>query len=87
MMETEKNEEMNDPRLLEALAHLNQIGSAINRLDTADFASVHDVLRMVVDSAAGVVPGASAVIYTYDARNEAFDTRSRVSAGESEPEL
>ena len=72
------------PRLFEALAHLNQIGSAINRLDTGDLASAYTVLKMIVDSATGVVPGSSAVIYTYDAVKDGFDSESRVSA-EQEP--
>lgn len=69
---------------LAALAHLNQIGSAINRLDTGDLASARTVLKMIVDSATGVVPGSSAVIYTYDAGKGGFEAESRVSA-EQEP--
>jgi signal transduction histidine kinase/putative methionine-R-sulfoxide reductase with GAF domain len=68
------------PLVLDALAHLNQIGSAINRLDAGDLASVKTVLEMVVGSAARVVPGASAVLYTYDERRGTFDNSSRVSA-------
>ena len=70
------------PRLLEALAHLNTIGAAINRLDASDLASIQTVLGMVVDSATQVVPSASAVIYTYDEQKGAFDQTSRVSAQE-----
>ena len=73
------------PRLLEGLAHLNQIGSAINQLDTGDFASIQTVLCMVVDSATEVVPGSSAVIYTYDEAKGTFDKDSRVSAEEINP--
>jgi signal transduction histidine kinase/putative methionine-R-sulfoxide reductase with GAF domain len=80
-----------DPRLLEALASLNQIGAAINRLrprgDTGSAPSAVDrvnaTLRLIVESATKVVPGASAVIYTYDEAQLAFDLESRVSAGES----
>lgn len=68
------------PRPLDALAHLNQIGSAINRLNAGDLVSIKTVLEMVVDSATRVVPGSSAVIYTYDERKGTFDTQSRVSA-------
>jgi signal transduction histidine kinase/putative methionine-R-sulfoxide reductase with GAF domain len=76
------------PRLLEALAHLNQIGSAINQLDTSgllargDLASIQTVLGMIVTSATEVVPGSSAVLYTYDATRGVFDHQSRVAAGE-----
>jgi len=68
------------PRPLDALAHLNQIGSAINQLNAGDLASIETVLEMVVESATGVVPGSSAVIYTYDERKGTFDNHSRVSA-------
>lgn len=71
-----------DPRLLEALASLNQVGAAINRINPNDSASVATTLRLIVESAIKVVPGASAVIYAYDARRRAFNLASRVSAGE-----
>jgi GAF domain-containing protein len=71
-----------DPRLLEALASLNQIGAAINRIGPGDRVSVEETLRLIVESAIKVVPGASAVIYTYDQAQCAFDPASRVSAGE-----
>ncbi len=73
------------PRLFDALAHLNQIGSAINQLDSGDLASVQTVLRMVVDSATEVVPGSSAVIYTYDEARGMLDNQSRVSAEAAPP--
>jgi signal transduction histidine kinase/putative methionine-R-sulfoxide reductase with GAF domain len=76
--------------LLDALASLNQIGAAINRLSPRDSAGpaasapdrVQATLRLIVGSATKVVPGASAVIYTYDQGHRAFDLASRVSAGE-----
>jgi len=68
------------PFLLEALALLNQIGSAINQLDAGDFARIQKVLLMIVDGATEVVPGSSAVIYTYDTAQGKFDNGSRVSA-------
>lgn len=75
-----------DPRWLDALASLNQIGAAINRLRPQDDAggthSVQTALCLIVESAIKVVPGASAVIYTYDPAQRAFDLQSRVSAGE-----
>ena len=71
-----------DPRLLSALASLNEIGAAINRISLRDIGSVEVTLRLIVDSATRVIPGASAVIYTYDQAERAFDLASRVSAGE-----
>ncbi|MEP6895277.1 MAG: GAF domain-containing protein [Chloroflexota bacterium] len=72
-----------DPRLLEALAILNQISNAINRIGSDD-ASPNDLsLQLIVESAIRVVPGSSAVIYTYDQAKAIFEKESRVSA---EPE-
>lgn len=71
-----------DPRLLEALACLNQIGDTINRLVPGGLSSSEDTLRLIVESAIRVVPGASAVIYTFDALKKTFEPESRVSAGE-----
>jgi signal transduction histidine kinase/transcriptional regulator with GAF, ATPase, and Fis domain len=82
-METGEHEQMTEPHLLDALARLNQVGLAINRLDTGDLASIQTMLRMIVESAAGVVPGSSAVIYTYDEERGAFHHDSRVSAERS----
>lgn len=70
------------PRLLEALASLNQISAAVNRIGSGDSASVEATLRLIVESATKVVPGASAVIYAYDQVRRSFDPASRVSAGE-----
>ena len=99
-----------DPRLLDALASLNQIGAAIQAL-AADSGSAGSssasnrsgesnrladglseagggeaalrtsTLRLVVESAAKIVPGAAAVVYTCDPARHAFDLISRVSAG------
>ena len=75
--------EETDPRLLEALASLNQISNAINRIGSGD-ADQNDVsLQLIVESAIRVVPGSSAVIYTYDQKTGLFENESRVSA---EPE-
>ena len=72
-----------DPRLLEALAILNQISNAINHIGSDD-ASQNDLsLQLIVESAIRVVPGSSAVIYTYDQATATFENESRVSA---EPE-
>src|SRR5512136_158984 len=71
-----------DPRLLDALASLKQIGAAINDVDAGQRLSVEATLRLVVEGAVKVVPGASAVIYAYDQEQAAFDATARVSAGE-----
>ncbi len=75
--------EETDPRLLEALASLNQISNAINRIGSEE-ADQNDLsLQLIVDSAIRVVPGSSAVIYTYEHKTGIFENDSRVSA---EPE-
>lgn len=75
--------EETDPRLLEALASLNQISNAINRIGSEDAEQNDLSLQLIVDSAIRVVPGCSAVIYTYDQKTGMFEKESRVSA---EPE-
>ena len=75
--------EETDPRLLEALASLNQISNAINRIGSEDADQTDLSLQLIVDSAIRVVPGSSAVIYTYDHKTGLFENDSRVSA---EPE-
>ncbi len=66
---------------LNALARLNQIGAAINQLGTGNTpGAALDTLRLIVQSAVEVVPGSSAVIFTYNERKGAFDPQSRVSA-------
>ncbi|HEX6033498.1 MAG TPA: GAF domain-containing protein, partial [Anaerolineales bacterium] len=69
-----------DPRLLEALASLNQISNAINRIGSSDTDQNDLSLQLIVDSAIRVVPGSSAVIYTYDQKTGMFEKESRVSA-------
>lgn len=69
-----------DPRLLEALASLNQISGAINRIGADDVISSADSLQLIVESAIRVVPGSSAIIYTYDEARGVFERESRVSA-------
>lgn len=71
-----------DPRLLEALANLNQIGAVINRIGPTDRASMEDTLRLIAGSAIKVVPGSSAVIYSYGQTGWTFDLDSRVATGE-----
>jgi len=77
-----------DPRLLEALASLNQISDTINHIGPSDAGSTDTSLQLIVESAIRVVPGSSAVIYTYDQAAGAFEAESRVSAeaeGHSSP--
>ncbi|HEX6035882.1 MAG TPA: GAF domain-containing protein [Anaerolineales bacterium] len=76
-----------DPRLLEALASLNQISNAINRIGSEDSDQNDFSLQLIVESAIRVVPGSSAVIYTYDQKTGMFEKESRVSAepGERKP--
>ena len=81
-----------NPRVLVALDSLNQIGAAINRLNARDGTEsglstgdrVKATLRLIVESALKVLPGASAVIYAYVQAQRVFDLSSRVSAGEPE---
>ena len=69
-----------DPRLLEALRILNQISNAINHISSDDASQTDLSLQLIVNSAIRVVPGSSAVIYTYDQATETFENESRVSA-------
>lgn len=70
-----------EQRWLEALSSLNRIGATINRIAAGETLDVAAVLRLIVESAVNMVPGASAVIYAYDAQQDAFDTSSPVAAG------
>jgi len=70
-----------DSRLLEALASLNEIGAIVNQIGLDSTVSVGTTLNLIVNSAIRVVPGASAVIYTYDIVQESFTLTSRVSSG------
>ena len=70
-----------DPRLFEALASLNEIGATINQIGLDGTVSVETTLNLIVQSATRVVPGTSAVIYTYDMAQDNFIHSSRVSAG------
>jgi signal transduction histidine kinase/GAF domain-containing protein len=72
-------------RLLDALASLNEIGATVNQIGQEGVVGIEPTLRMIVDSATKVVPGASSVIFTYDADRGIFITGSRVSTGESDP--
>lgn len=76
-----------EPQLLNALASLNEIGSTINRIKPHASEHIEATLRLIVESAIKVVPGTSAVIYTYDPVKHVFDPSSRVSAGENMPPI
>ena len=68
------------PHLHTILSRLNQIGAAINRCESGDLTNLEDTLKLIVESATEVVPGSSAVIYTYDAKGNAFNIDSRVAS-------
>lgn len=70
-----------DTRLLEALESLNQISGTINRIGSDDVISSIDSLRLIAESAIRVIPGSSAMIYTYDEISSRFEIESRVSVG------
>jgi len=72
--------EESDPRLLESLRILNQISNAINHIGSDDESQNDFSLQLIVNSAIRVVPGSSAVIYTYDQSTGTFEKESRVSA-------
>ena len=72
--------EVNEAQLLEVLASLNQISSAINHIGPGDADSRGVSLQLIVESAIRVVPGSSAVIYTYDQATGGFEAEVRVSA-------
>ncbi len=67
--------------LYEILARLNEIGAAINRQDFNDPGSLESSLHLIVESAAAVASGSTALIYTFDEAWAAFDPQSGVSFG------
>lgn len=71
------SDDMN-PRLLEALASLNQISTAINQIGISEDQS--SSLQLIAESAIRVVPGFSASIYTYDPIKNSLDAQTRVVA-------
>jgi signal transduction histidine kinase len=71
---------LSDSRLFDTLASLNKIGAAMNQIAPGDALSVATTLNLIVEGATRVVPGASAVIYTYDQARGDFDHASRVSS-------
>lgn len=81
-MKTQENlhAQETDPRLLEALASLNQISAVINQIDPSDVGNQAVSLQLIVESSIRVIPGSSAVIYTYDQAAGAFEDEARLSA-------
>jgi signal transduction histidine kinase len=79
--------EINEAKLLEVLASLNQISDAINHISPAEAGNIGVSLQLIVESAIRVVPGSSAVIYTYDQATGSFEAESRVSAQAEEHPL
>ena len=67
-----------NPRLLEALASLTQIGTAINQIGISEDQS--SSLQLIVESAIRVVPGFSASIYVFDPATETLNAETRVVA-------
>ena len=67
-----------DSRLLEALASLNQISTAINQIGSSEDQS--SSLQLIVESAIRVVPGFSASIYIYNPTTDRLEVESRVVA-------
>lgn len=66
-----------------ALDLIRQAGSRFNRLGAQT--SLPEALRLIAETAVQLIgPGASAVIYLFDAERNAFDRHSRVSAGEAQ---
>ncbi len=69
-----------ETRLFEALASLNQISNAINQISASDEDQHDQSLTLIVQSAVRVVPGTSAVIYTFDHSTGKLESESRASA-------
>ena len=65
----------------EILSRLNEIGAAINRQDFNDPDSLAGSLRLIVESAAAVARGSTALIYIFDETTGDFDPDSGVSFG------
>jgi signal transduction histidine kinase/transcriptional regulator with GAF, ATPase, and Fis domain len=77
------SEEIN-PRLLEALASLNQISTAINRIGSSESPNQAESLQLIVESATRVVSGSSASIFNYNPTQNCLDSNSRVSSIKNE---
>ena len=69
-------------RLVDALSSLNQIGLIINNIGYDQTHNIETILILIAESAIKVIPGSSAVIYTYDPAQKCFIASSRFSAGD-----
>ncbi|HEX7434701.1 MAG TPA: GAF domain-containing protein [Anaerolineaceae bacterium] len=61
-----------DQRLLNMLAGLNRIGSAINRIGTEENNHIDSALHLIAKTAVKVLPGATALVYPYDQGRRTF---------------
>ncbi len=68
------------PRLLTALANLNKIGAAVNRMKVTEN-GLEEVLRLIADGIVQAIPGAAALICTYDEQSRS-PGRLCINAGE-----
>lgn len=66
--------------LLEVFASLNQVGAAINQASLAGRTDAQATLRLVVESAIKVVPGASALLYPYNPETGLLELEHRMAA-------
>lgn len=88
MKKTSSPPEETDIRMFEVLASLNQISRAINQISASDVEQHSQTLALIVQSAVRVVPGTSAVIYSYDHGTGHLENESRVAVGrEGQPVL
>jgi len=88
MKTTSLPSEETDIRMFEVLASLNQISCAINQISASDVEQHSQTLALIVQSAVRVVPGTSAVIYSYDHGTGHLENESRVAVGrEGQPAL
>ncbi len=71
-----------DDRLLEVLAQLRDVGRRVNQLNLGDPAVLDATLRLIAESAVTIIPGATAILYTYDPARSSLDPVSRTSAGD-----
>jgi len=70
-----------DRRTLDALASLEQVGAAVNRIEPGDRKSATAALQQVATCVVQALPGSATAIYAYDPTWRRFDPAFRVSAG------
>ena len=74
--------ELSSEQVAEALGRLNAIAAGISRSTRRDLTGVAAMSRLIVEGAIQMIPGASALLYPFDARAHALDAGSSVRAGE-----